>query len=111
MLGPLADADPGAFAGVRRVLAGGDALPAATARRWLAATGAPLHNVYGPTEAAIQVSSWEAGPDGGDGTVPIGRPVWNTRLYVLDPFLRPATTGELYIAAPSSRSDTTAGWH
>ena len=98
MLGPLADADPGAFAGVRRVLAGGDALPAATARHWLATAGAPLHNVYGPTEAAVQVTSWDADP--GDGTVPIGRPVWNARLYVLDPFLRPATTGELYIAGP-----------
>ncbi|GAA4449301.1 non-ribosomal peptide synthetase [Phytohabitans houttuyneae] len=99
LLGPLADADPAAFAGVRRVLAGGDALTPATARRWLDATSVPLHNVYGPTEAAVQVTSWHV-EEVGEGTVPIGRPVWNTRLYVLDPFLRPATTGELYIAGP-----------
>ncbi|MGN9906763.1 amino acid adenylation domain-containing protein [Phytohabitans sp. LJ34] len=99
LLGPLADAGAGAFAGVRRVLAGGDALTAETARHWLATAGAPLHNVYGPTESAVQVTSWDV--DGAEGsTVPIGRPVWNTRLYVLDPFLRPATTGELYIAGP-----------
>jgi amino acid adenylation domain-containing protein/non-ribosomal peptide synthase protein (TIGR01720 family) len=99
LLGSLAGADPGAFAGVRRVLAGGDALPTATARHWLATTGAPLHNVYGPTEAAVQVTSWDVGQNEGS-TVPIGRPVWNTRLYVLDPFLQPATTGELYVAGP-----------
>jgi amino acid adenylation domain-containing protein/non-ribosomal peptide synthase protein (TIGR01720 family) len=100
VLGAFADAaatEPGVFASLRRVFAGGDALPAEVAARWRAATGVPVYNVYGPTEAAIQVTCHEAGGER-TGTVPIGRPVWNTRLYVLDGALRPATTGELYIA-------------
>ncbi|MFG3497629.1 amino acid adenylation domain-containing protein [Streptomyces sp. NPDC047928] len=87
---------------VRRAFSGGEALPAPLARRWHERTGVPLFNVYGPTEAVIQVTSWEAGsgPEDG-GTVPIGRPVWNTRLFVLDRYLRPVAAGEpgeLYIA-------------
>jgi amino acid adenylation domain-containing protein/non-ribosomal peptide synthase protein (TIGR01720 family) len=90
------------WTGLRRAFSGGEALPAPLARRWLERTGVPLFNVYGPTEAVIQVTSWEAGaePDG-EGTVPVGRPVWNTRLYVLDRCLRPVAEGEpgeLYIA-------------
>ncbi|MEH1125248.1 amino acid adenylation domain-containing protein [Micromonospora sp. CPCC 206061] len=100
VLGAFADAastEPGVFASLRRVFAGGDALPAEVAARWRAATGVPLYNVYGPTETAIQVTCHEAGGER-DGVVPIGRPVWNTWLYVLDGALRPATIGELYIA-------------
>ncbi|MGW7286416.1 amino acid adenylation domain-containing protein, partial [Streptomyces sp. NPDC054847] len=90
------------WTGLRRAFSGGEALPAPLARRWLERTGVPLFNVYGPTEAVIQVTSWEAGaePDG-EATVPVGRPVWNTRLYVLDRYLRPVAEGEpgeLYIA-------------
>ncbi|HEX2225206.1 MAG TPA: amino acid adenylation domain-containing protein [Thermoanaerobaculia bacterium] len=56
--------------------------------------------MYGPTEAVIQVTSWEAGPSPDGATVPIGRPVWNTRLYVLDRHLRPVpqgTSGEVHL--------------
>ncbi|MBO9729964.1 MAG: amino acid adenylation domain-containing protein [Chitinophaga sp.] len=47
--------------------------------------GIALYNLYGPTEAAIDVSCWAA-PDNGEEveTVPIGKPVWNTGLYILD---------------------------
>ncbi|MFE4637312.1 amino acid adenylation domain-containing protein [Streptomyces sp. NPDC056773] len=92
------------WAGLRRAFSGGEALPVPLARRWRERTGVPLFNVYGPTEATIQVTGWEAGSDPGseDGsTVPIGRAVWNTRLYVLDGCLRPVEAGEpgeLYIA-------------
>ncbi|MFD5259256.1 amino acid adenylation domain-containing protein, partial [Streptomyces bobili] len=57
-----------------------------------------LHNLYGPTEAAVDVTFWEC-RDGG--SVAIGRPVWNTQMYVLDAGLQPVpagVTGELYIA-------------
>ncbi|GAA4930659.1 hypothetical protein GCM10023237_60870 [Streptomyces coeruleoprunus] len=87
---------------VRRAFSGGEALPVPLARRWRERTGVPLYNVYGPTEAVIQVTSWEAGSTSEEsGTVPIGCPVWNTRLYVLDRHLRPVAEGEpgeLYIA-------------
>ncbi|MFB6393031.1 amino acid adenylation domain-containing protein [Polymorphospora lycopeni] len=88
-------------ASLTRVLAGGDALPAATAARWRELTGTPVHNVYGPTETAVQVT-WHPADTGPAGpTVPIGRPVADTRLYVLDGALRPVppgVPGELYVA-------------
>ncbi|GAB2784831.1 non-ribosomal peptide synthetase [Amycolatopsis magusensis] len=93
-------ADPSWAASLRRVFTSGEALPGAAAFRWDALTGIPLHNLYGPTEAAVDVTYQRF--DGAlDTTVPIGRPVWNTRLYVLDPALRPVpdgVPGELYLA-------------
>ncbi|WP_291414560.1 non-ribosomal peptide synthetase [Actinophytocola sp.] len=77
-----------------RVFAGGDALPAEVADRWRG----PLYNVYGPTETAVQVAWWRHDGQQSGGTVPIGLPVANTRLYVLDRYLRPAHEGELYVA-------------
>ncbi|AND15928.1 non-ribosomal peptide synthetase [Rathayibacter tritici] len=71
---------------VRLVFSSGEALPQHVARRHDQVHGAPLYNLYGPTEAAIDVSSWlaaEAGAQPG-GSVPLGRPVQNTRLHVLD---------------------------
>jgi non-ribosomal peptide synthetase component F len=58
-------------------------------------------NLYGPTEAAIHVSYWLCRVEDGALTPPIGFPIWNTQLYVLDPTLEPVPTGvvgELYIA-------------
>ncbi|MGW4379740.1 amino acid adenylation domain-containing protein [Kitasatospora sp. NPDC004531] len=88
------------FAAVRRVFCSGEALPAAAVDRFLALwPQIELHNLYGPTEAAVDVThhrAWAAA-----GAVPIGRPVWNTRLYVLDGRLRPCpvgVAGELYVA-------------
>ncbi|WP_443045309.1 amino acid adenylation domain-containing protein [Streptomyces sp. NBC_00342] len=86
-------------AGLRQVVCSGEELPPRTAREFTARLPhCGLANLYGPTEAAIDVSSWEcAGPLE---TVPIGAPVDNTRLYVLDADLRPApvgTPGELHI--------------
>ena len=59
-----------------------------------------LENLYGPTEAAIDVTRWFCRNDGSD-VIPIGRPIWNTRVYVLDGGLQPVpvgVAGELYIA-------------
>ena len=59
-----------------------------------------LENLYGPTEAAIDVTRWSCADDHSR-EVPIGRPIWNTRAYVLDAGLQavPAgVVGELYIA-------------
>ncbi|MFZ2139328.1 MAG: amino acid adenylation domain-containing protein, partial [Xanthobacteraceae bacterium] len=59
-----------------------------------------LENLYGPTEAAIDVTRWFCRNDGSD-VIPIGRPIWNTRVYVLDGSLQPVpagVAGELYIS-------------
>ena len=59
-----------------------------------------LENLYGPTEAAIDVTRWSCAGDTSR-EVPIGRPIWNTRAYVLDCGLEPVPSGvvgELYIA-------------
>ncbi|WP_063763797.1 non-ribosomal peptide synthetase/MFS transporter [Actinoplanes subtropicus] len=85
--------------GLRRIICSGEALPAALARRCLAALpGAELHNLYGPTEAAVDVTAWRCAP--GDEPVPIGRPVPNTRIYLLGRDDQPVplgVPGELHI--------------
>ncbi|MBF6235186.1 AMP-binding protein, partial [Nocardia farcinica] len=85
---------------LRQVFASGEALPAATARRLCELTGARLHNLYGPTEAAVDVTYHEV-TAADVVSVPIGRPVWNTRVFVLDARLHPVApgvAGELYLA-------------
>ncbi|MGQ0842215.1 amino acid adenylation domain-containing protein [Actinokineospora sp.] len=102
MLAAFLDAveEPGWAASLRTVFSGGEALTGDLAARWAAATGVPLHNLYGPTEAAVGVSAY-AYSGAPAPTVPIGSPVWHTRLHVLDTALRPVPVGvpgELYIA-------------
>ncbi|MFC8527843.1 amino acid adenylation domain-containing protein [Nocardia sp. NPDC057227] len=106
----------GRHAGLRLVFASGEALPAPTAARLRELTGARLHNLYGPTEAAVDVTYHEV-VAADTVSVPIGRPVWNTSLYVLDARLRPVppgVPGELYLAGRQlalgylGRSDLTA---
>src|SRR5690606_2412596 len=85
---------------LRLVFASGEALPPRTAHRLLELTGAQLHNLYGPTEAAVDVTYHQVTEADTD-TVPIGAPVFNTRVYVLDSRLRPVpvgVAGELYLA-------------
>ncbi|WP_280372819.1 non-ribosomal peptide synthase/polyketide synthase, partial [Nocardia abscessus] len=85
---------------LRNVFASGEALPAATAQRMQELTGARLHNLYGPTEAAVDVTYHEVTEDD-TVSVPIGAPVFNTQVYVLDSRLHPVpvgVAGELYLA-------------
>ncbi|MHB9755163.1 amino acid adenylation domain-containing protein [Streptomyces sp. BYX5S] len=97
-------AEPGAAAcagALRRVFCSGEALPRETANAFARTLpGVALHNLYGPTEAAVDVTYHACEPVG-TGPVPIGRPVWNTRLYVLDQAGQPCppgVVGELYLA-------------
>ena len=85
---------------LRLMICSGEALPAALvarAREW--APAVELHNLYGPTEASIEVTAWRCEPRA-DGLVPIGRPIHNTQIHVLDGNLRPVpigVPGELFI--------------
>ncbi|MFN3539189.1 MAG: non-ribosomal peptide synthase/polyketide synthase, partial [Rhodococcus sp. (in: high G+C Gram-positive bacteria)] len=87
--------------GLRAVFASGEALPASVASALRAALPATeLHNLYGPTEAAVDVTYHRVVP-ADVASVPIGAPVWNTRVTVLDARLHPVPVGvpgELYLA-------------
>jgi enterobactin synthetase component F len=98
----LSGPDAAGCAGVlRRVFCSGEALPRETANVFgRTLPGVELHNLYGPTEAAVDVTYHACAPEAA-GPVPIGRPVWNTRLYVLDAALQPCppgVPGELFLA-------------
>ncbi|NWE25739.1 AMP-binding protein, partial [Pseudomonas gingeri] len=99
----LAHGDTGRCAGVKRVMCSGEALPGSVVRRFK--TQLPkteLHNLYGPTEAAVDVTAWNcAGPlELTPDNTPIGKPIANTRMYLLDGQGQPVpmgVVGELYI--------------
>lgn len=85
---------------LRRVFTSGEALDATLRDRFHGRVHAELHNLYGPTEAAVDVSWWPASAGDRSQPVPIGFPVWNTRLYVLDARMQPlpvGVAGDLYL--------------
>ncbi|MGW0179667.1 amino acid adenylation domain-containing protein [Nocardia sp. NPDC003345] len=102
MLAAFCDAAPEHRpATLRALLVGGEAFGAdvvGAARRTLPAT--TLHNLYGPTEFTLHATAHEVtGAD--QGAIPMGRPVWNVRAYILDARLRPVppgVAGDLYLA-------------
>jgi amino acid adenylation domain-containing protein len=88
---------------LRRVICSGEALVPELVRRYYEQLTAPLENLYGPTEAAVDVTRWgcdaEAVTPGGV-SVPIGRPIANIQMYVLDEGMGcvpVGVSGELYI--------------
>uniref|UniRef100_UPI001C866006 amino acid adenylation domain-containing protein n=1 Tax=Paractinoplanes polyasparticus TaxID=2856853 RepID=UPI001C866006 len=90
-------------AAARTWVVGGEALPGPLVRSWLErAPGSTVVNEYGPTETVVGCCVFEVTPGQSVGaSVPIGRPIANTRLYVLDDGLQPVppgVNGELYIA-------------
>jgi amino acid adenylation domain-containing protein len=99
-----ADDDPRAtFGTLRRIVCSGEELPVALARRCLEVLpGVSIQITYGPAEAAISVTTWQATPTtlAGRWRVPIGGPVSNVRIHILDNQLRPVpvgAVGELYL--------------
>ncbi|MFD0635294.1 amino acid adenylation domain-containing protein [Catenulispora yoronensis] len=86
---------------LRQIHCGGEPMPPSIPARVAAVLGdCPVHNLYGPTETAVEVTHWLCDPLN-IGRVPVGRPVPNTAVYVLDDDLLPAApgqTGEVYIA-------------
>ncbi|WP_345782194.1 amino acid adenylation domain-containing protein [Xanthomonas sp. NCPPB 2654] len=99
MLGP-------AFAGLKYLLVGGDVLDARNAARLMSGARPPQHlvNAYGPTETTTIATTFEvetASPAGR--SVPIGRPIANTHVYILDEQgepVPPGVSGELHIGGP-----------
>ncbi|HCS7461060.1 TPA: amino acid adenylation domain-containing protein, partial [Escherichia albertii] len=89
---------------LKQVFCSGEALPTDLCREWQQLTNVPLHNLYGPTEAAVDVSWYPA--FGAElaavrgSSVPIGYPVWNTGLRILDAMMHPVppgVAGDLYL--------------
>jgi amino acid adenylation domain-containing protein/FkbH-like protein len=95
--------EPGfaACASLRRVFAGGEALTPEVVASFRGVSGAELVNLYGPTEVTIDSVTWRCAEDVAAGAVvPIGRPISNTRAYVLDGEQEPVPAGvpgELYL--------------
>ncbi|MDM8083676.1 amino acid adenylation domain-containing protein [Cellulomonas cellasea] len=86
---------------VRRVVCSGEQLPAALAAAAARAAGAPVHNLYGPAEAAIDVTAGDCAHEAAGASSPIGAATPGTVLRVLDTALRPVGlggVGELYLA-------------
>ena len=85
---------------LKRVFCSGEALPFELTQRFFSKLECELHNLYGPTEAAIDVTFWQCQPQENLQIVPIGRPIANTQIYILDSCLKPVpigVAGELYI--------------
>jgi len=91
---------------LRLVIVGGEKASASAYASWLKAGGSRLRwvNTYGPTEASVIVSAYEPDPSQPfPDNLPIGRPIANVRLYVLDSELQPVGVGEpgeLHIGGP-----------
>ncbi|MCQ8130693.1 amino acid adenylation domain-containing protein, partial [Methylomonas rivi] len=89
-----------AFPDLKRIVCSGEALPAELQQRvFQRLPGVELDNLYGPTEAAIDVTHWTCRDDGGP-SVPIGQPIANSQIHILDAHLNPlpaGVAGELYI--------------
>ncbi|HKV10096.1 MAG TPA: amino acid adenylation domain-containing protein [Thermoanaerobaculia bacterium] len=100
----LEEPDLSRAASLKRVIASGEALSPELEQRFFERLGAPfgtaLHNLYGPTEAAIDVTAWACRPEDGRAAVPLGRPIANLAIHLLDRWLLPVpigVPGELHI--------------
>ncbi|WP_416520577.1 amino acid adenylation domain-containing protein [Streptomyces achromogenes] len=99
----VADTDPGILAGLQKVVVGGEALSAPHCARVLdRLPGLRIVNAYGPTECSVTATCFPVERDGRPGgTVPVGRPSADARVYLLDRDLNVVpvgVTGEAYLA-------------
>ncbi|MGE5675070.1 MAG: non-ribosomal peptide synthetase, partial [Mycobacterium leprae] len=94
--------DLGHCESLRQVMCSGEALPPDVVERFYGRAPAHvlLHNLYGPTEASVDVTYWACPREGRMESVPIGRPIANTQIYLLNEQLQPVpvgVAGELHI--------------
>ena len=86
---------------LKRIFSGGEPLPFELQERFFSRLTAELYNTYGPTEASVDVAHWMCDRDSRECIVPIGRPIANVQIYLLDSHLEPVpigVPGELHIA-------------
>jgi amino acid adenylation domain-containing protein len=96
----LQEPDAVRWTSLRQVFCGGETLPLNTQSLFFDTSRARLCHQYGPTETTIDVAAWDCSPDDARDLIPIGRPISNTQLYVLDEAMRPVPVGlpgELYV--------------
>jgi amino acid adenylation domain-containing protein len=67
---------------LQKLITSGEALPAEVVKRWYDKVNIPIHNLYGPTEASVDVTYYATSKH--DSRILIGRPIWNTQMYILD---------------------------
>jgi amino acid adenylation domain-containing protein len=107
----LAEEQPARLASLRTVIVAGETCPADVVLRHRGALPlARLFNEYGPTEATVWTTVHDCGAEEPGRVVPIGRPIANTRVYLLDRFLNPVPVGvpgELYVGG----AGVSAGYH
>ena len=85
---------------LRRVFCGGETLPVELQEQFFIRLDADLYNLYGPTEACIDATGWTSKRKSNQQIIPIGCPIANTQVYILDSYLQPVPvgiTGELHI--------------
>lgn len=85
---------------IKRVICSGEALSYDLQRRFFERLDTELHNLYGPTEAAIDVTYWQCDKNYAANVVPIGKPIANIQIHILDAFMQPVpvgVNGELHI--------------
>jgi amino acid adenylation domain-containing protein len=89
---------------LRQVFCSGEALSYELQQNFFERSAAVLHNLYGPTEASIDVTAWQCRRDYAAKVVPIGRPIANTQIYILDEYLAPVpigVVGQIHIGGDS----------
>ena len=101
LVGPasLAGAAPAQLPGLECLIVGGEACPGEVVAEW--SVGRRMFNAYGPTEVTVCVTT--SGPMSGSDAPPIGKPILNARVYVLNERLEqvpPGVPGEMYLAGP-----------
>lgn len=85
---------------IKRVTAAGEALTRELVDRYHSVLNGEIYNLYGPTETSLAVTFWNCDPDSDRRVIPIGTPMCNTGLYILDRMGRPVpigVPGEIFI--------------
>jgi amino acid adenylation domain-containing protein len=98
----LNELEAGSGGSLRQVMCSGQALPLELQQRFFATWDhVALHNLYGPTEASVDVTYWPCSKDSALTCVPIGMPIANIQIHILDESFNPVpvgVVGHLYIA-------------